>query len=250
MPVSTVRPARMIDTRSHSASTSARMWLDSSTVRPRRFSSSMHSRKTSSISGSRPDVGSSSSSSSTSDASAATSATFCRLPFEYVRAFLRGSRSNRSSRASRRLVSTRRAGGRAGRSPRRRTGSARARRRPERRRAGGAASRRRATGRRRGAAALPPSARIRPSRMRRVVDFPAPFGPRNPCTSPVATCRSRPSSAVVEPKRLVSPSTTMAGPAPPAGLPGPSAGLKVVMPVRVRSIHNFVKLQNVVYSPS
>ena len=34
VPRSTVRPARMMLTRSHSASTSARMWLDSSTVRP------------------------------------------------------------------------------------------------------------------------------------------------------------------------------------------------------------------------
>src|SRR5680860_1451058 len=34
VPVCTVRPARMMLTRSHSASTSARMWLDSSTVRP------------------------------------------------------------------------------------------------------------------------------------------------------------------------------------------------------------------------
>ena len=34
VPVSTVLPARMIVTRSHSASTSARMWLESSTVRP------------------------------------------------------------------------------------------------------------------------------------------------------------------------------------------------------------------------
>ena len=35
VPVSTVRPSRMMLTRSHSASTSARMWLDSRTVRPR-----------------------------------------------------------------------------------------------------------------------------------------------------------------------------------------------------------------------
>ena len=34
VPDSAARPARMIVTRSHSASTSARMWLDSSTVRP------------------------------------------------------------------------------------------------------------------------------------------------------------------------------------------------------------------------
>ena len=69
-------------TRSHSASTSARMWLDSSTVRPAAASSRMHSWNTASISGSSPDVGSSSSSSSTSAASAATSPTFCRLPLE------------------------------------------------------------------------------------------------------------------------------------------------------------------------
>ena len=34
VPVSAVRPSRMIVTRSDSASASARMWLDSSTVRP------------------------------------------------------------------------------------------------------------------------------------------------------------------------------------------------------------------------
>ena len=44
--------------------------------------SSMHSLNTASISGSRPEVGSSSISSSTSEASAATRATFCRLPLE------------------------------------------------------------------------------------------------------------------------------------------------------------------------
>ena len=48
---------------------------------PRR-KSSMHSWKTASISGSSPEVGSSSTSSSTSAASAATRATFCRFPFE------------------------------------------------------------------------------------------------------------------------------------------------------------------------
>ena len=41
-PVSTVRPERMIVTRSHSASTSDRMWLESSTVRPRARSSATH----------------------------------------------------------------------------------------------------------------------------------------------------------------------------------------------------------------
>jgi hypothetical protein len=72
----------MIVTRSASASASDRMWLDSSTVRPARRSSATQSRKTASISGSRPEVGSSSTSSSASLASAATSATFCLLPLE------------------------------------------------------------------------------------------------------------------------------------------------------------------------
>ena len=38
-----------------------------------------------------------------------------------------------------------------------------------------------------------------------VVDLPAPFGPRKPCTSPSATVRSSPSSARTEPKFFVSP---------------------------------------------
>ena len=72
----------MIVTRSHSASTSARMWLESSTVRPLLARSSMHAWNTASMSGSSPEVGSSSMSSSASEASAATSATFWRLPLE------------------------------------------------------------------------------------------------------------------------------------------------------------------------
>ena len=59
VPLCTVRPARMMLTRSHSASTSARMWLDSRTVRPSALTSRMQSWKTASISGSRPEVGSS-----------------------------------------------------------------------------------------------------------------------------------------------------------------------------------------------
>ena len=74
-------------TRSHSASTSARMWLDSSTVRPSRdladvlLEDRLHQRveaRRSALEDEQLDV----------DASAATSATFCRLPLEYVRAFL------------------------------------------------------------------------------------------------------------------------------------------------------------------
>jgi len=37
-----------------------------------------------------------------------------------------------------------------------------------------------------------------------VVDFPAPFGPRKPCTWPVCTSRSRPSRATVDPKDFAS----------------------------------------------
>ena len=82
VPDSTTRPARTMLTRSQSASTSDRMWLDSRTVRPRDRSSRITCWNWDSINGSSPDVGSSSSSSSTSAANAATSATFCRLPLE------------------------------------------------------------------------------------------------------------------------------------------------------------------------
>ena len=65
------------------------MWLDSRNVRPSAAASRTTCWKTASISGSRPEVGSSIRNSSTSAASAATSATFCRLPFEYARPFVR-----------------------------------------------------------------------------------------------------------------------------------------------------------------
>ena len=76
---------------SHSASTSDRMWLDSSIVRPRARSlvlrafpeHGLHQRVES------LDVGSSRISSSASEASAATSATFCRFPLEYAARLLR-----------------------------------------------------------------------------------------------------------------------------------------------------------------
>ncbi|CKR47832.1 Uncharacterised protein [Mycobacterium tuberculosis] len=45
--------------------------------------------------------------------------------------------------------------------------------------------------------------------MRRVVDLPAPLGPRKPCTSPSRTVRSSPSSARTDPKCLVSPRISM-----------------------------------------
>ena len=58
--------------------------------------------------------------------------------------------------------------------------------------------------------ASPPSLRSRPSSMRIVVVLPAPLGPRKACTSPAATVRSRPSSAVALPKRLRSPRASIA----------------------------------------
>jgi len=75
-PVSTARPSRMIVTRCASRSTSLKMWLESSTVAPPAVCSATHSLKTCSISGSRPEVGSSRISSSDGVAKAATRATF------------------------------------------------------------------------------------------------------------------------------------------------------------------------------
>ena len=72
----------MITTWSASFSTSAKMWLDSSTDRPSALTSRMDSVNAASMSGSSPLVGSSSSSSGAREASAATSATFWRLPLE------------------------------------------------------------------------------------------------------------------------------------------------------------------------
>ena len=44
-----------------------------------------------------------------------------------------------------------------------------------------------------------------------MVDFPDPFGPRKPWTSPVRTVRSSPSSALTLPKVFTTPVTSMAG---------------------------------------
>src|ERR1700749_1962240 len=42
-----------------------------------------------------------------------------------------------------------------------------------------------------------------------VVDFPAPFGPRNPVTTPGFTTKLSPSTAALSPYRLVRPSTSI-----------------------------------------
>src|SRR5512139_3567411 len=57
---------------------------------------------------------------------------------------------------------------------------------------------------------LPRSARSRPRRIRMVVVFPEPLGPRKPWTSPVLTSRSRPSRATVVPNVLTRPETEIA----------------------------------------
>src|ERR1700676_4363259 len=59
--------------------------------------------------------------------------------------------------------------------------------------------------------AVPAVGIMNPASMRIVVDLPAPFGPRNPTTSPRPTLKDTLSTAVKVPKRLVSPSISMSG---------------------------------------
>ena len=132
------------------------------------------------------------------------SATFCRLPFEYARPFLRGSNWNASiSRCL--LVAV------GGVVP---GGAAQAGEQVDRLAAGEVRPDADVAGHVGDAPvqgdgvaprvlpktdASPPVARARPSRMRMVVDLPAPFGPRKPCTWPCSTSRSRPSRAWTRP---------------------------------------------------
>ena len=200
VPVSTTLPARMMLTRSHSSSTSERMWLDSSTVAPASFMRAISRRKTTSISGSSPLVGSSKMYRSAGTESAAMSATFCRLPLEYARPLVRGSNWNASMS---RCFSSRYAGVPAA-APRSRASTS-IDSPPDRfgqmlTSPGTYAMRRcRGTAARHGSCpktdTSPEVARASPSRMRMVVDLPAPFGPRKPCTWPDSTARSRPSRA-------------------------------------------------------
>ena len=98
---STNVPARRIPTLAQSCSTSDRMCDERNTVCPRPAASPTQRRNSCSISGSSPLVGSSRSSTSALVANAATSATFCRLPFEYVRERLSSSSENRSTSSAR-----------------------------------------------------------------------------------------------------------------------------------------------------
>ncbi len=79
--------------------------------------------------------------------------------------------------------------------------------------------------------------------MRRVVDLPAPFGPRKPCTSPVATSRSSPSRARAVPKVLTRADTEMAVPGGGAAEGRAVAVVDAFMIWKLRSFHKFVKLR-------
>ena len=61
-----------------------------------------------------------------------------------------------------------------------------------------------------------------------VVDLPAPFGPRKPCTSPELTERSSPSRARVGPNILTRPDVEITG----------------VMTLTLQCLQNIVKLRN------
>ena len=59
--------------------------------------------------------------------------------------------------------------------------------------------------------AVPPLGRMRVQSIRTVVVLPAPFGPRNPNTSPALTVKEMPSTAVNDLNRRTSPLTSIAG---------------------------------------
>src|SRR3954447_10495960 len=73
--------------------------------------------------------------------------------------------------------------------------------------------------------AVPAVGIMNPASIRIVVDLPAPFGPRNPSTSPRRTLKDTLSTAVKLPKHLVSPSISISGGrsdvSPPSAAPTP-----------------------------
>src|SRR5580698_732383 len=85
--------------------------------------------------------------------------------------------------------------------------------------------------------ALPDVGAISPHRMRIVVDFPAPFGPRNPKISPCRTSIDTLSTATKSPKRLVRLSILTAG-------PFESSGTRCFLSSDVRDEHIFKRWQN------
>ena len=181
VPCSTSRPLRRMPTRSHSASTSLRMCEERKTVCPRALASWTVSRKATSMSGSRPLVGSSRISRSARLAKAATSCTFWRLPFDRARTFLSVSSAKRSMSdvavvVVARAAHARQQGERLGARQRRpqvglagHVGDAPVRARP-----------RRVQASRPNSSARPSVGRCSPSSSRIVVVLPAPLGPRYP----------------------------------------------------------------------
>ena len=194
-------------TRSHSRSASSRRWVVRKIVTPRWRSPSISSCTSRVATGSRPDVGSSKKTTSGSFSSARASPTRWRRPLERVpHGSLARPAMLTASRA--RLYA--------------RTGVGQAVEAGEALQVLGHAQAEVEPGRlghdRDALADLDPVGRVRakpattaepelgamrvPS-MRTVVVLPAPFGPRNPNTSPLATLSDRPSTAVRSPKRLV-----------------------------------------------
>ena len=197
-----LRPARMIVTVSQSFSTSARMWLDSSTAAPRLgdlvdalLKRLLHQRIQArgrlvedvelGVGGERRD-----------DAPPSAGCPWSRCAPSCAGRVRTARSAGRGAGCRRRC----RAAGPGSRWPARRSGWATTSHRRARRRSGGAARPRRARDRRRAAARFRRRPRSRPSSTRMVVDLPAPLGPRKPVMSPGATVRSRPSSALVRPK--------------------------------------------------
>ena len=77
---------------------------------------------------------------------------------------------------------------------------------------------------------------VEPAIIRIVVDFPAPFGPRKPVTTPGSTTKLKPSTAVLSPNRLVRPSSSIISILPSMAWvldvslrPGPEAGVSVAL---------------------
>ena len=58
---------------------------------------------------------------------------------------------------------------------------------------------------------VPASGAIAPTTIRRVVDVPAPFGPRNPQIAPSGTANETRSTAMTRPNRLTMPSVSIMG---------------------------------------
>src|SRR5215471_3929223 len=74
----------------------------------------------------------------------------------------------------------------------------------------------------------------RPAIIRIVVDLPAPFGPRNPVTTPGRTTKSSPLTASLSPYRLLRFSTSIIACSLPSVTPGTRPTLGITRPARHR----------------